>query len=141
LGRRLAEERFSEIQIDSPERVMEFLGPDLRSLEVETLRAIYLNTRHMLIKTQTISTGTINESIAHPREILRPAIAHSAYALIIAHNHPSGDPSPSKADRQFTTRLNEACQMIGIRFLDHVIIGRPGNSVSPYFSFREAGMI
>ena len=83
-----------------------------------------------------ISTGTVNESLAHPREIFKPAIASSAYAFILSHNHPSGDPSPSEADRQLTRRVAHAARLLQIHFLDHVICGRPG-----FFSFQGAGLL
>ena len=91
--------------------------------------------------TEEVSHGSLNESVAHPREIFRPAITHAAYALILVHNHPSGDPTPSDADLRLTRRLNEAAELLQIRFLDHVIIGSPDNGRRPYFSFREAGVI
>jgi DNA repair protein RadC len=84
----------------------------------------------------------VNETIAHPREILRKAIIHSAYAFILVHNHPTGDPTPSSADFTLTKRLVELCGPLGIVFSDHIIIGSPGSpSGRPYHSFREAGVI
>ena len=95
----------------------------------------------MLLRIEEISHGSLNESVAHPREIFRPAITYAAYALILVHNHPSGDPAPSDADLRLTRRLNEAAELLQIRFLDHVIIGSADNGRRPYFSFREAGVI
>lgn len=141
LGRRLARENVARQKIDTPELVYELLGAEMRALEKESLRVILLDTRYQLRAVEVISLGSVNESIAHPREIFRPAIAAAAYALIVAHNHPSGDPSPSAADHQLTRRLLEAAQLLQIKLLDHVIIGAPGENRAPYFSFKEAGVI
>lgn len=85
--------------------------------------------------------GSLNESIAHPREIFRPAIAAAAYAVIVVHNHPSGDPAPSTADHSLTRRLADAAELLQIKLLDHVIIGAPADGREPYFSFKEAGVL
>jgi DNA repair protein RadC len=83
----------------------------------------------------------VNESIAHPREIFRPAVIASAYAVIVVHNHPSGDPSPSQADHSLTRRLAEAAELMQIKLLDHIIIGSQSNHSHGYFSFKEAGVL
>lgn len=140
MASRLAAERFREVRVDSPEVVHGLLGTEMAQLKRESLRALLLNTRHGLIRVEEISLGSLNESCAHPREILRPAIVHSAHAFILVHNHPSGDPTPSAQDRQLTRRLAEAAQAVQIAFLDHVIIGRPGDETPSYFSFCEAGI-
>jgi DNA repair protein RadC len=86
--------------------------------------------------------GTINETTAHPREVIQKALAHKAYAFILVHNHPSGDPMPSDADRRLTRRLKDAADLFNIVFVDHLIIGTPSESRSqPYFSFKECGML
>ncbi|MGK0188097.1 MAG: DNA repair protein RadC [Verrucomicrobiales bacterium] len=141
LGRRLALEKFAEQKIDSPESVYELLGPEMRSLSKESLRVLLLDTRHQLIRIEEVSLGSLNECIAHPREILRACVAHSAFGFILAHNHPSGDPSPSKADRDLTRRIAEAANLLQIKFLDHVIVGSPRVDDDPYFSFREMGLL
>lgn len=141
LGRRAAQEEIREQPLDSPELVYQYLGSDMARLGHETVRILLLNTRMHLIHDEVIFQGTINESTAHPREILRPAIVHRAYAFILAHNHPSGDPSPSAADRQLTRRIKEAASILMINFADHIIIGAPRNGALPYFSFAEAGML
>ncbi len=140
MASRLAAERFRELRVDSPERVYELLGTEMSLLKRESLRAVLLNTRHGLLRIEEISLGTLNESCAHPREIFRPAIVHAAHAFILVHNHPSGDPSPSAQDRHLTRQLQEAARVVQIAFLDHVIIGRPGEHEPGYFSFREAGI-
>ena len=141
LASRLAKESLSKQKIDSPELVYALLGPSMRALSKESLQIILLDTKLQLIRFEEISLGSINESIAHPRDIFRPAILFSAYAVILVHNHPSGDPSPSDADRRITHRLNEVAALLQIKFFDHVIIGSPDNHRLPYFSFREAGLL
>jgi len=141
-GKRLAVERRSQSPLDSPEAVYDLLGPSLQSLAYESLQVILLNTKYHLIQTQEISRGGLNECIAHPREILRAAITHSAYAFILVHNHPSGDPSPSRADRKLTRQLKQASEHVSIEMLDHIIIGSPSaHSEQAFFSFREMGLI
>jgi DNA repair protein RadC len=142
LGRRLSRERLVERVIDSPETVYELLGDEMSALPYESLRAILLNTRSHLIKVEEVTRGGLNESVAHPREILRAALTHHAYSFILVHNHPSGDPSPSSADRALTKRLYSASEEIGIPLVDHVIIGSHSESrPEAFFSFAEAGLI
>ena len=99
LGRRVSRETIAKMRVDSPEIVCQLLAQDLRALNRESLRALLLDTKFQLIRIEEISLGSLNESVAHPREIYRPALIHSAYAIIMVHNHPSGDPTPSKADK------------------------------------------
>jgi DNA repair protein RadC len=141
LGQRLAHETLSKQKIDSPELVSELVGAEMRMLRKESLRVILLDTRFHLIRVQEISTGSVNESIAHPREIFHPAVASSAFAVIVVHNHPSGDPSPSQSDHSLTRRLAEAAELLQIKLLDHIIIGAPADSSTGYFSFKEAGVL
>ena len=88
-----------------------------------------------------VSIGSMNESIAHPREIFRPVVATGAYGIILLHNHPSGDPSPSEADTRLTRRLAEAASILQVGLLDHVIVGAPTENRPGYFSFKEAGIL
>jgi DNA repair protein RadC len=141
LGNRLARETLANQKIDSPELVNELVGGEMRMLRTEAMRVILLDTRYRLIRVEEISTGSVNESIAHPREIFRPALIASAYAVIVVHNHPSGDPSPSQADHNLTRRLAEAAELMQIKLLDHIIIGAHGANSSGYFSFKEAGVL
>ena len=96
-----------------------------------------LNTRHRLKGWHLASLGTVNESICHPRELLRPVLVAAGYAFVMAHNHPSGDPSPSESDRRVTERVKESASILMVRLLDHVVIG----GGSRFFSFREAGLV
>lgn len=141
LGHRIAEERVLQEKIDTPELVYDLLGAEMRALRKESLRVLLLDTRYHLIGREEVSRGSMSESIAHPREVFRPAIVASAYAVIVAHNHPSGDPSPSQADHGLTRRLAEAAELLQIKLLDHVIIGAPAEGRLPYFSFKEAGVL
>jgi DNA repair protein RadC len=141
LGRRIARETLSTQKIDSPELVNELIGPEMRRLRKESLRVILLDTRYHLIRVEEVSIGSVNESIAHPRDIFRPAVVSSAYAVIVAHNHPSGDSSPSQTDHSLTRRLAEAAELLQIKLLDHIIIGAPSDQSPGYFSFKEAGVL
>ena len=141
LGQRLARETLAREKIDSPELVYALLAPEMRVLHKESLRVILLDTRYHLLRIQEVSLGSVNESIAHPREVFRPAIISSAYGLIVVHNHPSGDPAPSQSDHSLTRRLAEAAELLQIKLLDHIIIGAPAEGRQPYFSFKEAGIL
>jgi DNA repair protein RadC len=121
--------------------IYQLLGAEMRALDRESLRVVLLDTKHHLLRVVEISLGTLNESVAHPREVFRPALLHAAYAFVLVHNHPSGDPTPSEADRRLTRRLVEAAQLLQVRLLDHVIMGAPSDGRPPYFSFAEAGMM
>ena len=90
LGERLARETLSKQKLDSPELVSELVGPEMRRLRTESLRVILLDTRYRLLHIEEVSLGSLNESIAHPREIFRPALTYSAHAVVVVHNHPSG---------------------------------------------------
>jgi DNA repair protein RadC len=141
LGQRLAQETFSREKIDTPELVYQLLSAEMRVLHKESLRVILLDTRYHLLRIQEVSLGSVNESIAHPRDVFRPAVISSAYAVIVVHNHPSGDPSPSQSDHSLTRRLAEAAELLQIKLLDHIIIGAPAEGRQPYFSFKEAGVL
>jgi DNA repair protein RadC len=141
LGQRLANERLSRQRLDSPELVHDLVAAEMRTLHKESLRVILLDTRYHLIRMEEVSLGSVNESIAHPRDVFRPAVISSAYAVIVVHNHPSGDPSPSQSDHSLTRRLAEAADLLQIKLLDHIIIGAPAEGRLPYFSFKEAGVL
>jgi DNA repair protein RadC len=102
----------------------------------EHFLAVLLNTRHLPISVEVISVGSLNASIVHPREVFRPAITATAASIILAHNHPSGDATPSEDDLEITQRLCRVGEMAGIEVLDHIILGS-----GPPFSFKEAGLI
>jgi DNA repair protein RadC len=102
----------------------------------EELHVFFLNTKNYITGTQLVSRGTLNASLIHPREVFRGAILANAYAIILVHNHPSGNPEPSNADKQVTKQIRSSADIIGIELLDHVIIGTNGN----YFSFRQENL-
>lgn len=141
MGCRMARPEIEKLRVDRAGVIYDLLAGELQSLPYESLRVLLLDTRHGLLEEREISQGNLNESIAHPREIFRPAIAKGAYAIAVAHNHPSGDPTPSEADRRLTRRLAEAGTLLQIPLVDHVIVGAKIAGNSPYFSFREAGLI
>ena len=109
---------------------------DLRHNKKEHFVALYLNARNQLVHKETISMGTLNTNLVHPREVFEPALKHSAAGIMVAHNHPSGDPKPSEDDLEITKRLAEAGKMMGVELLDHVII-----AVNNHFSFKEGRLI
>ena len=141
LGRRVSRETIAKLKVDSPEIVCQLLAQDLRALTRESLRALLLDTKYQLLRIEEISLGSLNESIAHPREIFRPALIHSAYAIIMVHNHPSGDPTPSEADRRLTRRVAEVGTLLQVSLLDHIIIGGMQAGQPSYYSFKEAGLL
>lgn len=141
LGVRVAREQIHAAPLDTPELIHRYYAPQMQHLPQEQVLVVGLDTRLRHINTTLVSQGTVNEVAAHPREILRPVIARAAYAFILIHNHPSGDPSPSRADYSVTTRIVEAAALMQIQFIDHIIIGRSEGGRNPYFSFREAGVI
>jgi DNA repair protein RadC len=131
----------SQVKMDTPAAAAEYWRTVITAApwfihERELCVVLALNTRLMLTGHSLVSMGSLNESIVHPREVFRPAVALNAYAAVLMHNHPSGDPSPSDADRRITRKLSESGRILSIELLDHVIIGEPGT-----FSFREAGIL
>jgi DNA repair protein RadC len=141
LAARLARETIARLPMDKPTLVYEMLGAEMRQLEKESLRVVLLDTKLKLMRVEEVSLGSLNECLAHPRDILRPAISHNAYGFILVHNHPSGDPTPSEADRRLTVRITEAARLLQVTMLDHIIVGVPAPGRLPYFSFREAGIV
>tara|TARA_Y100000588_G_C14113876_1_gene864206 strand:+ start:531 stop:1250 length:720 start_codon:yes stop_codon:yes gene_type:complete len=129
--------------LDDAEKVRQLLHPIAAGLEVEKFWVICLNRKNRLMKLEAVTKGTATSSLVHPRETFRPAIANGASAIIVAHNHPSGDPSPSSADLTVTRRLRDSGEVLGIELLDHVIIGSPANDPNGlgYYSFNEAGAL
>ena len=122
--------------IRSPEDAAGLVMEEMRHLDREHFRAILLNTKNQVIATDNVSVGTLNSSAVHPRELFRNAIKRSAAALILLHNHPSGDPAPSREDIDITGRLVQSGKIIGIEVLDHVIIGD-----NKFTSLKAEGLI
>ncbi|MGI5875818.1 MAG: RadC family protein [Dethiobacteria bacterium] len=137
LGRRMASTFHDDrITIGSPQDVANFLMEEMRYYHKEYFKIILLNTKNKIISIEDISIGSLNSSIVHPREIFNPAVKKSAAALILVHNHPSGDTQPSHEDLEVTKRLIEAGKLLGINILDHIIVGE-----GKYLSFKERGLI
>ena len=137
-ARAQAQDAFQE-RFDTPETVYRSCV-DMQAFQQEVLRVVLVDVRFCRITAVDVTKGTVNESLAHPREIFKPAIVHSAYAFFVVHNHPSGDPSPSEADIRLTRRLSEGSRLLQIQMLDHVIVGVPAVGQPGYFSFKEAGL-
>ncbi|MES2707347.1 MAG: DNA repair protein RadC [Verrucomicrobiota bacterium] len=142
LGRRLARHEAAVRPLDTPEAVCDLIGPEMRAEPLEVLKVVLLTTRNTLLTIEEISRGALTETPAHPREIFRPALIHAAAGLILVHNHPSGDPTPSAADMSITRRLRDAASLLQIHFIDHLIIGhRTPAYPQGYYSFREGGVL
>ncbi|CAG7631094.1 hypothetical protein PAESOLCIP111_03264 [Paenibacillus solanacearum] len=137
LGRRMARSALSDtVTIRSPQDVAALLTEDLRYLQKEHFVCLFLNTKNHVVGQETLSMGSLNASIVHPREIFRAAIKRSSASIVCAHNHPSGDPTPSPEDIQMTKRLVQAGDIIGIEVLDHVVIGD-----QKFVSLKELGLM
>ncbi|MBD8026832.1 DNA repair protein RadC [Ureibacillus sp. Re31] len=135
LGRRLAQKQVdSRFTIRSPQDAATYLIPEMSSLQQEHFVVLFLNVKNQVLHKQTIFIGSLNSSIVHPREIFREAVKRSAASIICAHNHPSGNASPSPEDIEVTKRLQEAGYIIGIELIDHVIIGD-----HQFISLKEKG--
>lgn len=135
LGRRLWPDGDAAPLVRGPEQIFD-LTRDIRSLNREHFVGFYLNSRHQVLRRDIISIGSLNASIVHPREVFLQAIAVSAASLVLAHNHPSGDPTPSEEDVAITRRLHEAGRLLGIELVDHVVVARDA-----YASFRERRLL
>ena len=137
LGRRLAREGPTERpRIRGPRDVYDICAPALLDLKQEEFRVLLLNTQHAVLRELVVTRGTLDASVVHPREVFRAAITESAAAVVLVHNHPSGDPTPSREDRDVTDQLAGAGRLVGIPVLDHVVIGD-----GRYVSFVEAGLL
>jgi DNA repair protein RadC len=141
LAQRMARELQQEAPVlDTPERIAELLREENRLYDVEHFQVVLLNTRRKLVRVEQISQGTLDTILVHPREVFKLAIAANASAIVLAHNHPSGDPTPSEADIKVTRDLIRAGQLLKIEVLDHVIIGkRTAERTKDFVSLRELG--
>jgi DNA repair protein RadC len=137
LGRRsVASAARNRAQMTSPRAVAEFLLPQYGQRPVEQFGVVLLDTKHRVLRSTVLSIGTLDASIVHPREVFREAVTGGAAAIVLFHNHPSGDPEPSGEDTRLTERLAAAGALMGINVLDHVILGD-----ARYFSYREKGTL
>lgn len=123
--------------ISTPEDVVTLCGPQLRGRDREYFWALALDTKNHLVRLAEVSVGSLNASIVHPRELFKDAVRVSAASIVVVHNHPSGDPTPSGADIQLTRRLVRAGDVLGIEILDHVVVGDGGE----HASMRDLGLM
>ena len=123
-------------KISGMDDVIKVVKPMIADQNKEFFIALYLNTKNGVLKQEVISIGSLSANVVHPREVFRTACMVSASSIIVAHNHPSGDPAPSREDIELTKKLAEAGKMIGIELLDHVILGQDRN-----YGFKENGLL
>ena len=137
LGARLAREPLRVgVKISSPEQVAAHFGPRMRAYRQEVFVVLMLDARHRVIGDVEVHRGSLDQSLVHPREVFAPALRESAAAILVLHNHPSGDPTPSEEDREVTRRLVQAGRILGVRVVDHVVIG-----AGEHRSFAQAGWL
>jgi DNA repair protein RadC len=144
LAQRLTRESVGESPlVTTPEQAAAVLRERARVLQHEVFWALMLDTKNRLIgEPKQISQGTLNSSLVHPRELFKKAVEHSCAAIILAHNHPSGDPTPSSEDIKVTKQLIGAGEVMGIKVLDHIVIGhRTHHNSTDFLSLREAGLV
>jgi DNA repair protein RadC len=128
------EPELKNFNIKDPESVVKAIRASIKDKAKEHFKLILLNPRNKITGISTISIGTLNASLVHPREVFKDAIAHSAASVVLAHNHPSGDPDPSEDDIEITKKLVESGKILGIEVIDHIIIGK-----NDYYSFKAKG--
>ena len=137
VGKRMASKPASiKIKLKSSRALVEQFSPFLKNLKKEVVKIVLLDPKLQYIKDLTISEGSLNASIVHPREVMIPTIRESAASIALIHNHPSGDPTPSQQDFEITHRLNKTGKIVGIHMVDHIIIGGNG-----FFSFADEGLL
>ena len=137
LARRISMEQVDDLDvIDHPEILIDWLQKEIGGAKQEHFLAVYLDARNHVLRHRILFKGTLDASIVHPREVFKEAVLVSACRILVVHNHPSQDLTPSRADKAITLRLKETGEMMGIELLDHLIV-----SASDYFSFRSHGLI
>jgi DNA repair protein RadC len=137
IGKRLLREtNLPKKKIHNAADLVNYYGPCMRDLKKEKFKAILLDVKNKIIKDIDVSVGSLSESIVHPREVLKEIIKESAASVIFIHNHPSGESNPSKNDLDITERLASACELVGVKVLDHIILGEDN-----YFSFAQEGLL
>jgi DNA repair protein RadC len=142
LGKRLAYAVGSSQVLDTSKALFSFVGPEMQAESREIVKVILLNSRKRLISVETVLTGAVAEVQIEPMAIVRPAIIQQAPFFVLVHNHPSGDPHPSESDHRLTRRIKEVSRLLGLGFLDHLIIGQPMQAGRlPFFSFSDCGLM
>lgn len=125
-----------EFSITTPKKVADMLSNEMADIKQEKFRLLLLNTKNKVIRIKDVFVGSLDTAIVHPREVFNEAVKYSASKIVICHNHPSGDPTPSREDINLTKRIRECGTLMGIELLDHIIIAKNG-----YFSMKEKGII
>ena len=138
LGRRAARETVLKVKVDKPQIACRLVAGDFDGEKTETLLALLLDRKCQLLRVVEISRGGASSVASDPGDIFRPAIVYAASAIILVHNHPSGDPKPSKEDHAFTRRLMKASQLLNVEVFDHIIVGDLQADPSAYYSYKEA---
>lgn len=136
LGRRIVEPNIVGKKITSPSMIYQVMRNSLQNLQQENVVCLFLNTQSQIIAKKTLSIGTLEYTVFHPRDVLKWALKYSAYAIVLIHNHPSGNAFPSQMDKNMTWLVNDACEAVGLKMIDHIIIG-----INSFYSFAEAGII
>ena len=138
LSKRIWKRKASEhtLYVGRPEEISDYYMEDMRHLEKEEIRAMFLDTKQALLQDVLLSRGTVNASVLSPREVLIEALRCRAVTMVLVHNHPSGDPTPSREDINLTRRISEAGGLVGIPLIDHIVIGD-----LRYLSFREQNLL
>lgn len=136
LGKRITNYKANKSYIKCANDGYLYLKNKIAHLNQENFYAIYLSINNEVISDRIISIGTLNQTVASPKDVIRWGLKYGAYAVIVSHNHPSGDSFPSKHDYEFTLKLNEACRTVDLKFVDHIIIGK-----NNYYSFKEKRII
>jgi DNA repair protein RadC len=137
LGRRQdLEDEPSRYELTNPQSVVKAVRASIQDKAKEHFKLVLLNVRNTILDISTISIGTVNASLVHPREVFKKAIAHGASSVVLAHNHPSGNPEPSEDDVRLTQRLVEAGRLLGIEVLDHIVV-----TTKDFVSFKERGLL
>lgn len=135
LSRRAKTAPASPMNVSSPGAVYSYMLTKMKNYQKEVFICLHLDSKNNILSEDVVSIGTLNRSLVHPREVFKKAVKNGAAAVLVVHNHPSGDPTPSAEDKQVTQRLKEVGDLLGIPLLDHIIIAREER-----FSFREAGI-
>lgn len=142
LGARCASEKMNREPMNSADAIYQAMAPRLGHEKNEHVLIILLDSKLRATRTIELSKGNANTALCEPRDVLHHVIINQASAFVLVHNHPSGDPSPSRQDLVLTKNIRDACEVMRLRFVDHMIIGRPSNDhSSPYYSFTGAGVL
>lgn len=136
IGRRVNRNKKDSFKINSPQSIADILMDEMQYLKQEHFKVVLMDTKNRVLSIETVTVGILNASLVHPREVFKLAIGKNSSSIIVAHNHPSGDPNPSSEDKNITKKLYEAGEIVGIKLLDHIVIG-----YNNYVSFKELGLL